>query len=193
MLAILINFAVENEKQTTTMKLKNILMLLALALGTFTFVACGDDEPEQEPISKVSTEQAAVNKEVVGTYTGWTKVVSGIYPNGKNYPDGTLTLSIAENGTLTLTFVNKSWGTTIINNVNAQKGDNGYSIQGGEGKLSLTDPRNNTSQDFACKLDECQISTDKTQATVAISFTMTGTPHAETVITFQTGEMPTEE
>ena len=96
MSAILINFAVENQTKTNTMKLKNIFMLLALAMGTFIFVACGDDE-EQQPQDKGQVSQAT--KEVVGIYTGWTHLKTNFID--KNYDSDTLSLDITDDGILT--------------------------------------------------------------------------------------------
>jgi len=173
------------------MKLKNIFMLLALAMGTFTFVACGDDE-EQQPQDQGQVSQAT--KEVVGTYTGWTHLKTNFID--KNYDNDTISLAITDDGTLMATYKNKTWGTATITGIKASKieAGEGYKLEEGEGSFVMNNPRDNSTQEFSCKLDHATISADKKQMLAVIIANMTTAgAHGEMTYTFQTGEMPTEE
>lgn len=189
MCAILINFAVANQNaKKIVMKLKNIFMLLALTLGTFAFVACGDDD-DDAPQKKARE----VNKEVVGTYAGWTHLTTS-YIN-KNYDKDTITLALADDGLLVLTFKDATWGTATIKGVQATKleGNRGYKLEDADGSFVMNNPRDpeNPTQTFPCELDDATISADKTQMTAVIEANM-AIGHGEMTFTFQTGEMPTE-
>lgn len=194
MCAILINFAVANQNaKKIVMKLKNIFMLLALTLGTFAFVACGDDDDAAPP--KKASE---FNKEVVGTYQGWTQLRSAIIPSATNpgrYANDTITLALADDGSLVATFTDATWGTATIKGVQATKleGGKGYKLEDADGSFVMNNPRDpeNPTQTFACELDDATISADKTQMTAVIETNMP-MGHGEMTFTFQTGEMPTE-
>lgn len=190
MLAILINFALTNQIKKT-MKLKILFPMLALMLGACCFISCGDDEPEQQPQGQGQTSEA--NKDVVGTYTGWTHLKTNFID--KNYEGDTLTLELSANGTLTAIFKNKTWGTATITGIKASKiaSGEGYKLQEGEGSFVMNNPRDNTTQEFGCKLDNAIISADKKQMMAVIIANMTTAgAHGEMTYTFQTGDMPTE-
>ena len=194
MCAILINFAVANQNaKKIVMKLKNIFMLLALTLGTFAFVACGDDD-DDAPQKKASE----VNKEVVGTYAGWTQLQTAFIPSATNpgrYANDTFTLALADDGSLVATFTDAIWGTATIKGVQATKleGGKGYKLEDADGTFVMNNPRDpeNPTQTFPCELDDATISADKTQLTAVIEANMP-MGHGEMTFTFQTGEMPTE-
>ena len=173
------------------MKLKTILMLLALMMGAFTFVACGEDD-EQQPQDQGKTSET--NKEVVGTYKGWTHLTTNFID--KVYDEDTLSLAVADDGTLMATFKNKIWGTATINGIQSSKiaAGEGFKLENGEGSFVMNNPRDSSTQEFSCKLDYATISADKTQMTAVIIANMTTAgAHGEMTFTFQTGDMPTEE
>lgn len=170
------------------MKLKNIFMLMALTLGAFTFVACGDDD---EPTPQDQGTISEANKAVVGVYEGWTNLVT-TYLN-KNYANDTFTLALSDGGSLVATFTDAVWGTATITGIQASKTDTGYKLEHGEGSFVMNNPRDpeNPTQTFACKLESATISADKTQLTAVISAHME-VGHGDMTFTFQTGEMPTD-
>ena len=168
------------------MKLKTLFPLFVLMLGIFTFVACGDDD---HPF--IQDDDAAA-KAIVGTYTGWTHLESN-YIN-KNYASDTLTLALADDHTLTATFLNKTWGIATIKGIKAQKLDDCYAFSGGEGSFVMNDIRQGGTQEFPCKVGNGVVSLDlKTlQVTILATMTMAG-GHGDMIYLFQTGEMPTTE
>ena len=163
------------------MKLNKLYLLLVLIMGAFAFAACGDDE-EQQPQDQEQVSEA--NKEVVGTYTGWTHLTTKFID--KIYNGDTFTLKLEEDGTLTGIFVNKIWGTATLKGITATKG---YKLEHGGGSFVMNDPRDNTTQEFSCWLDFALISADRKQMTAVIiaNMDMTGA-HGEMTFTFQTGE-----
>ena len=176
------------------MKLKNILMLMALTLGTFTFVACGDDDEEQTGV--VSAEQAAINKKVVGTYTGWTHLTTNYID--KNYADDTIELKQEKDGTLTAVFTDKTWGTATIKgcavHLISSNSTSAYSMEPGKGEFAMYNPRNNTTQTFPCELAAGLISFDKDFMAASIVADMSSVEggHGKMTFVFTTGEMPLE-
>ena len=176
------------------MKLKHIFAILALSMGTFTFVACGNDEEVQPQEQDDNQGQASeTDKEVVGTYVGWTHLKTNFID--KNYDKDTLSLAVADKGSLTATFKNKTWGTATITGIKANKAeaDKGYTLQGGTGSFVMNNPRDNSTQEFSCTLDSATISADKTQMTAYITATMdVAGGHGDMQFTFQTGDLPTE-
>ena len=195
------------------MKLKNIILLSVLALGTLTFVACGDDDDvtptnpnaqESTPVDTTATEQTPdsttikdnnANKKVVGTYIGYTALTTNMI--NKVYEGDTLTLALSDQETLTATFKNKVWGIATIMGIKAQSmegKDAGYILEGGEGQFVMNNPRDNSTQTFYCKLDSALINADKTQMIAVIKANMdVAGAHGEMTFTFRTGEMPSEE
>lgn len=192
MWAILIIFAPTNPKQVKYMKLFRIFPLIAaLLLGTSLITACGDDD-ELDPQDK--GEGQKVYKEVVGTYTGWTHLTTNFI--NKNYEGDTFTLALSDEGMLIATFKNNTWGTATITGIKATKIESGegYILQEGEGSFVMNNPRDNTTQEFGCKLSHAAISADKKQMTAVIIANMTTAgAHGEMIFTFQTGNPPAEE
>lgn len=170
------------------MKLKNIFILFALALGTCAFVACGDEE--QDPSTQ--GENAAA-KAIVGTYEGWTHLESTFI--NKNYTGDTFALALAQDGTLTATFINQVWGTATIKGIRALEIPNeGYSFTGGEGSFVMNDVRQGGTQEFPCLVGSGTVSSDlKTLQVVIIANMTVAGGHGEMTFLFQTGEMPTAE
>ena len=167
------------------MKIKNIFALFALMLGMSLLTACGDDEE--------ATPQNTVNQEVVGTYSGWSHLTTNFL--NKNYADNTIALALAEDGTLTATYKNQVWGVATIKGINASHDAeaNGYQLAGGEGSFVMNNPRDNSTQEFSCNLQNGTISADKKEMKVVILANMTTAgAHGEMTFTFQTGDMPTE-
>mgnify|MGYP006988890712 CR=1 FL=1 len=191
MSAILINFAPGNVKTwtTVTMKLKNLIPLLFLSLGAFGFVACGDDE-ESTP---QRSEYYEYNKQVAGTYQGWTNLKTTYLD--RNYTGDTFTLVLAENGTLTGTFTDAIWGTATITGINAEPyyGVAAYGLKGGEGSFVMNNPRDpeNPTQTFPCKLESATFKAEGNELTAVISAYME-VGHGDMTFTFQTGEMPSD-
>ena len=173
------------------MKLFRFLSLIAaLVMGAFVLASCGDDEQEPQDNGKGSK----VNKEVVGTYTGWTHLKTNYID--KNYETDTLTLSLSDDATLIGTFSNKTWGTATITGINASKIESGegYLLQEGEGSFVMNNPRENTTEEFGCRLSHATISADKKQMMAVIIANMTTAgAHGEMTFTFHTGILPTEE
>ena len=171
------------------MKLKNIFMLIALTLGAFTLVACGDDEPTPQDQGQTSEE----NKAVVGIYTGWTNLTT-TYLN-RNYANDTITLALTDGGSLIATFTDAIWGIATITGIQASiiEDGKGYKLEHGEGTFVMNNPRDpeHPTQEFSCKLESGTINADKTQMTAVISAYMEG-GHGLMTFTFHTGEMPTE-
>jgi len=194
------------------MKLKNIFMLLALAMGTCAFVACGDDEVNpsdnkpgnEQPTDSIDNGQptdsispaAPTAMQVLGTYTGWTHLETTYL--SRNYANDTLTISLMEeemqigSTMLQLTFTDKTWGVATIKGAVAVPSDEGYVIAKGSGFFVTFNPRDNTTQEIPCHLEHATLSSDKTQLTAVIIAHMEE-GHGNMTFTFQTGEMPTEE
>ena len=174
------------------MKLRRIFpLILTLVLGAFTLTACGDDE-EQGP--QDNGETLKVYKEVVGTYTGWTHLTTNFID--KNYESDTFTLTLSDEGKLIGTYKNKTWGTATITGIKATKIESGegYILQEGEGSFVMNNPRDNTTQEFECKLSHATISADKKYMTAVIIANMTTAGgHGEMTFVFQTGILPAEE
>jgi len=171
------------------MKLTKLFPLLALLLGAIAFVACGDDE-EQEPQNPGQASEA--NKEVVGTYAGWTNLKTTYLD--RNYANDTLTLALADDGTLVGTFTDATWGVATITGIQAtdENGDYQFELNGGEGSFVMNNPRQGGTQEFACKLESGLVSPKEKKAAVVISAYME-VGHGDMTFTFQTGEMPTED
>ena len=175
------------------MRLKYILPLLTLMLSSIAFVSCGDDV-ETEPV--ITPEQVALNEQTVGIYTGWTNLEAAMFPNGKNYPNNTINVELAEDGTLTIIYVNGTWGTATIAGINAStiKEGEGYILSGGEGSFVMKTQNGDSTQELGCNLDNATISADKNEMTAVIIANMTVMGgHGEMTFTFHTGEMPTAE
>lgn len=172
------------------MKLKNLFPLLALMLGAFTFTACGDDD---EPTPQDKGQGSEANKEVVGTYEGWTHLTTAYI--SRNYANDTFVLTLNDDGTLVGTFTDAVWGVATITGIQASKieAGEGYKLENGEGTFVMNNPRDpeNPTQDITCKLENGTLSSDKTQMTVVISAYME-VGHGDMTFTFQTGEMPSD-
>ena len=170
------------------MKLNKLFLLLGLIMGAFVFTACGDDEPDPK------AKQSELNKEVVGVYNGWTHLETNFI--NKDYTGDTFTLAQSEDGSLTATFADATWGTATITGINASKIESGegYLLQEGEGSFVMNNPRENTTEEFGCRLSHATISADKKQMMSVIIANMTTTGgHGEMTFTFHTGILPTEE
>ena len=79
----------------------------------------------------------------------------------------TFTITYTENGKLTVTLVDQTWGTAIINNVDAiisKKGDGKYSLQPADGKIVITNPANQEQIEYDCRLHSGYISDDLSTA-----------------------------
>ena len=140
-------------------------------------------------------EQAILNKHVESSFTGWTLLGSTNQRlNGMKTDGATFTITYTENGKLTVTLVDQTWGTAIINNVDAiisKKGDGKYSLQPADGKIVITNPANQEQIEYDCRLHSGYISDDlSTAEDVLISFDMVGTPYGTLYLTFTSGEMP---
>jgi len=154
-------------------------------MGVFCVVSCGD---EDDPVDV----NYVMNKDVAGSYTGWTHLTT-TYIN-KKYTGDTFVLTLAEDGTLTATYSDGTWGTATIKGLNAKwisEGE-GYSIESGEGTFVMNNPRAQTTEEYACKLDYITISADKSQLAAVLSVYME-VGHGNMTFTFQTGEAPAEE
>lgn len=173
------------------MKLKNILMLLTLMLGAFAFVACDDDDSTPNGLGKGTIE----NADVVGTYKGMCHLTTAHI--NKNYIDNTFILALAEDGTLTATFINPTWGTATLTGINAKNiaGGKGYILEGGEGQFVMNNPRDpeNPTMTFSCYMESGAVSEDKGQlrATIVAHMDVEG-GHGDMIFNFQTEEMSTE-
>lgn len=176
------------------MKLKNIFMLLVLAIGTFAFVACGDDDENtpQDPQDQGTVSEA--NKAVVGIYAGWTNLTT-TYLN-RNYANDTITIALSDGGSLVATFKDAIWGTATITGIQAtdEDGDGQFELLYGEGSFVMNNPRDpeHPTQEFPCKLESAVVSPKSHQMKAVISAYME-VGHGNMTFTFQTGEMPTEE
>lgn len=171
------------------MKLKHLFPLIALLTGVFSLAACGGDD-ELAPQDQGQGRES--NTEVVGTYEGWTHLTTAFI--NKNYSGDTFTLALADDGTLTATFTDATWGTATITGIQASKikTGEGYALEDGEGSFVMNNPRQGGTQEFACKLESGTLSADKTQLTVVISAYME-VGHGDMTFTFQTGEIPAED
>ncbi len=188
MSAILINFAVDFlTSKVKRMKLNKLFLLAGLLIGAFCLTACGDDDDEKSPKSSL------FNIEVVGTYSGSTHLKTNFI--NKVYTNDTFTLTLAEDGTLTATFTDATWGVATITGISAKKvsESEGYILEGGEGSFVMNNPRDpeNPTQEFSCKLENGAISADKKQLMVVISAYM-AVGHGDMIFTFHTGEVLTE-
>lgn len=159
-------------------------LIAALVMGAFVLASCGDDEQEPQDNGKGSK----VNKEVVGTYTGWTHLKTNFID--KTYEGDTLKLSLSDDGTLIGKFINKTWGTATITGIKANKIESGqgYILHEGEGSFVMNNPRDNTTEEFGCRLSQATISADKKQMMAIIIANMTTAgAHGEMTFTFHTG------
>ena len=177
------------------MKLRNLLPVVAtIIMGSIFFSSCGKDD--DNPI--VTSEQLILNKQNAGSYTGWTRVISGLFPTGKKYDGASFALTLADDGSLTAVFQDRVWGKATFNGVNSRvkASDGNYSLLEAEGKIVITNPNpqggGELSNEYDCKLEGATINKETKQIEVTMSFVMTGTPHGETVLIFTSGEMPTE-
>ena len=173
------------------MKQKKIFLLLALLVGAFTFVACGDDDDSvPEPQDKGTVSEA--NKAVVGVYEGWTHLTTNFI--NKNYANDTITLAVGDGGTLVATFTDVTWGTATITGIQAtdENADGLYELQGGEGLFVMNNIRTGQTETFSCKLENATVNPKDQQLTAVISAYME-VGHGNMTFAFQTGEMPTEE
>lgn len=168
------------------MRLTRLFPLLALVMGAIAFVACSDDDP------KPQGKGSEVNKEVVGTYAGWTHLKTTYLD--RNYANDTLTLALADDGTLTGTFTDATWGVATIKGIQASKieAGEGYTLAGGEGSFVMNNPRQGGTQEFACKLESGTVSGSKQQMIAVISAYME-VGHGDMTFTFHTGEMLTDD
>lgn len=163
------------------MKLKNIFLLMALALGAICFTACGDDEPDPK------TKQSELNKEVVGVYNGWTHLQTNFL--NKDYTGDSFTLAQAEDGSLTATFADATWGTATIKGIQAvSAGEDGkYSLTTAEGSFVMNNIRTGEKETFPCKLESAVvIPKAKTMQAVISAYMEVG--HGNMIFVFQTGE-----
>ena len=165
-------------------------LIAALVMGAFVLASCGDDEQEPQDNGKGSK----VNKEVVGTYTGWTHLKTNFID--KTYEGDTLKLSLSDDGTLIGKFINKTWGTATITGIKANKIESGegYILHEGEGSFVMNNPRDNIqgpklpTEEFGCRLSQATISADKKQMMAIIIANMTTAgAHGEMTFTFHTG------
>ena len=198
------------------MKSKHILFMFALLTATFAFVACGDDEPNIGPYENPSNDSTnvvptdsiptdsvptdtitytpvtgGVYSEVVGTYQGWTHLVTAFL--NKNYANDIIQLTLAEDSTLTATYHNETWGTATITGiriVGQMCGD--IFLEGGEGSFDMNNPRDGSTQEIPCKWEDGQVQEGYHYLVAQISAYME-VGHGDMTFTFQTGEMPTED
>ena len=170
------------------MKLNKLFLLAGLLIGAFCLTACGDDDDEK------TLKPSQFNIEVVGTYSGSTHLTTNFI--NKDYTDDTFTLALAEDGTLTATFTDATWGVATITGVNAKTASEGeeYILEGGEGSFVMNNPRDpeNPTQEFSCKLENGVISADKKQLTVVLSAYM-AVGHGDMLFTFQSGVAPIDD
>lgn len=162
------------------MKMKKLFPLLLLALSVCAITACSDDD---------DPKPSETNKEVVGTYEGWTHLET-TYLN-KNYPDDTFTLALAEDGSLTATFKDATWGVATIKGIQASataKADE-YSLSESEGSFVMNDIRSGATQEFPCKLESAVVNPKDHQMTAVISAYME-VGHGDMTFTFHTGKLP---
>lgn len=163
------------------MKLKNIFLLMALAFGAICFTACGDDEPDPK------TKQSELNKEVVGVYNGWTHLETNFL--NKDYTGDSFTLAQAEDGSLTATFADATWGTATIKGIQAVSAGEGgkYSLTTAEGSFVMNNIRTGEKETFPCKLESAVvIPKAKTMQAVISAYMEVG--HGNMIFVFQTGE-----
>lgn len=163
------------------MKLKNIFLLMVLALGAICFTACGDDEPDPK------TKQSELNKEVVGVYNGWTHLETNFL--NKDYTGDSFTLAQAEDGSLTATFADATWGTATIKGIQAVSAGEGgkYSLTTAEGSFVMNNIRTGEKETFPCKLESAVvIPKAKTMQAVISAYMEVG--HGNMIFVFQTGE-----
>lgn len=168
------------------MKLKNIFMLMALTLGAFTFVACGDDD---EPTPQDQGTISEANKAVVGVYEGWTHLTTAYID--RNYANDTFVLALSDGGTLTATFQDATWGTATITGIQAtdENADGLYELQGGEGSFVMNNIRTGKTETFFCKLENAVVNPKAHEMSAVISAYME-VGHGNMTFAFQTGEMP---
>ena len=161
------------------MKLKNIFLLMAL--GAICFTACGDDEPDPK------TKQSELNKEVVGVYNGWTHLETNFL--NKDYTGDSFTLAQAEDGSLTATFVDATWGTATIKGIQAvSAGEDGkYSLTTAEGSFVMNNIRTGEKETFPCKLESAVV-TPKAKIMQAVISAYMEVGHGNMTFVFQTGE-----
>ena len=175
------------------MKIKYILPLLALMLGSVTFMSCGDDDVEAEPA--LSAEQVALNRQAVGSFSGWTHLKTNFI--NKNYDGDTFEFALGEDGKLIATFSNRTWGTATIKGimVSTENNNQDYLLVGGEGQFVMNNPRDleNPTQTFSCALQSGTLSADRTELTVVLVAKMdVEGGHGDMTFTFTSGDMPTE-
>ena len=173
------------------MKLKNIFMLMALTLGAFTFVACGDDD---EPTPQDQGTISEANKAVVGVYEGWTQLKTAYIPSETNpgrYANDTFTLALSDGGSLVATFTDAIWGTATITGIQAtdENADGLYELQGGEGSFVMNNIRTGETETFSCKLENAVVNPKAHEMSAVISAYME-VGHGNMTFAFQTGEMP---
>ena len=161
------------------MKLKNIFLLMAL--GAICFTACGDDEPDPK------TKQSELNKEVVGVYNGWTHLETNFL--NKDYTGDSFTLAQAEDGSLTATFADATWGTATIKGIQAvSAGEDGkYSLTTAEGSFVMNNIRTGEKETFPCKLESAVV-TPKAKIMQAVISAYMEVGHGNMTFVFQTGE-----
>ncbi len=164
------------------MKMKTIAGIMLLMLGMFCVASCGDDDEVENP------DHAEVLCQ--GSWTGWTHLSTNFI--NKDYEGDSLTLSIAENGTLTGVYKNKTWGTATIKDITAKKvADGSFVLGGGSGTFVMNDIRTGGTQEFACQLDSATLSADMKSLEANISSYME-TGHGNMLFVFHSGEKPAE-
>lgn len=163
------------------MKLNKLYLLLVLIMGAFVFAACGDDE--SDPKSK----QAELNKEVVGTYKGWTHLETNFL--NKDYTGDSFTLAQAEDGSLIGSFTDATWGTATIKGIQAvSTGEGGkYSLTAAEGSFVMNNIRTGEKETFPCKLESAVV-TPKAKIMQAVISAYMEVGHGNMTFVFQTGE-----
>ena len=163
------------------MKLNKLFLLLGLIMGAFVFTACGDDEPDPK------AKQSELNKEVVGVYNGWTHLETNFI--NKDYTGDTFTLAQSEDGSLTATFADATWGTATIKGIQAvSTGDAGkYSLSTAEGSFVMNNVRTGETETFACKLESAVV-TPKSKTMQAVISAYMEIGHGNMTFVFQTGE-----
>ena len=176
------------------MKHKHLFPLLLLFLGAFTFVACGDDDPRPGIDYPLDDSDYAT---IVGTYTGWTHLTTAFI--NKDYDGDTFTLAKADDGTLTATFTDATWGTATIKGIVAAQAEDHYDavtngkvyvMSGGEGSFVMNNPREQTTQEFPCQLENAILSGKTLTATIKANMEV---GHGEMTFIFHTGERPQSE
>ena len=97
-----------------------------MTVMTLCMMSCSNDENNED----MNYGKEPANVMVAGSYEGMAKAVAQYFPQGMTSENQTVTVMVADNGKVNISYTSDTWGTFTINDATVTLNGDIYTIEG---------------------------------------------------------------